>query len=513
MRVIAGDTTTRDYTVTVTRQAAGAQLDPPGNVVYTPTNTGVAVSWTAVTGANRHVVQYCKTSDWTAGSGCSPVAHKLADGAGASSMTVTGLENGTSYQMRMRAEDTTDGRPDSDYTDWTQVTPLAQAPDAPTGLSVSAADAQLDLTWTAPSDNGGSALTGYDVHYTSALVGTVADNAAVQTGGSPSPAAGWVAVNRGTEADPPAASQAITGLTNDQAYRVRVRAKNAQGAGGWLSGTGTPGIDQSANADLSALTASTSTSSGGTFDTLDIGAFATGTTAYTGSVEYAQTHVKVTPTVAATGTATVGVRKGSSGGFTPVASGSQSSAIALGVGANALTVRVTAGDRTTTKDYTVTVTRGPQAPRRGDAHGLADPRRGGPVNDPHGNALASTDPHGHPPGDRDARQHRGGRREHAHGHPDRPRADQRHGPHHDPPGRRHRGRDVHGGDRRGEATGRHHAGRDHVGGRHHRRRRHPDGRPVVLAARPGTGGRQRDADGDALPGAAERGDHSACRRV
>ena len=140
-----------------------------------------------------------------------------------------------------------------------------------------------------------------------------------------------------------------------------LRAKNAGGGGAWVHGAGTPGTNQSSNANLSALTASTSTSSGGPFTTLDIGSFAAGTTAYTASVAYERTYVKLTPTVAA-GTATVGVRKGPSGGFTTVASGTASAAISLDVGANALTVRVTAADRTTTKDYTVTVSRGMQAP-------------------------------------------------------------------------------------------------------------------------------------------------------
>ena len=96
---------------------------------------------------------------------------------------------------------------------------------------------------TAPASDGGSALTGYDEHCASAPTSgsnAVADGAAVQTGASPSPADGWVAVSRGTETSPPAASQTISGLSNGQGYRVRVRAKNSLGASGWLAGTGTP---------------------------------------------------------------------------------------------------------------------------------------------------------------------------------------------------------------------------------------------------------------------------------
>ncbi len=116
-------------------------------------------------------------------------------------------------------------------------------------------------------------------------------------------------------------------------------------------------VTRSTNANLSGLTAGSSTSSTGQYTDFSIGTFGATTTTYTASVANDQTHVKLTPTVADTGKATVGVRKGNAGSFTPVTSGSASSAIALDVGANTLVVRVTAEDTTTTKDYTVTVTR------------------------------------------------------------------------------------------------------------------------------------------------------------
>ena len=107
---------------------------------------------------------------------------------------------------------------------------------APSGLQVTAGDGSLDLAWTAPPGT----VTGYDVHYTSALktgASAVADDAAVQTGGV---SAGWTAVSRGTETDPPTASQTVSSLTNNTEYRVRVRAKNSDGNGDWVHGAGTP---------------------------------------------------------------------------------------------------------------------------------------------------------------------------------------------------------------------------------------------------------------------------------
>ena len=114
--------------------------------------------------------------------------------------------------------------------------PTTDPPAAPAGLSVAPGDARLDFTWTAPAGT----VTGYDVHYTSADAGSVANDAAVQTGASPSPADGWVdAGHTGTEA-----AQAISGLANGTPYRVRVRARNAHGAGAWAHAAGTPALQQ-----------------------------------------------------------------------------------------------------------------------------------------------------------------------------------------------------------------------------------------------------------------------------
>ena len=136
---------------------------------------------------------------------------------------------------------------------------------------------------------------------------------------------------------------------------------------------------QSSDATLSALTAASSTSSTGTFSAFSIGTFASGTTSYTATVANDQTHVKLTPT-ANHSSATVGVRKGSTGNFASVTSGSASDAIALDEGANVITVRVTAED-STTKDYTVTVTRQAAGPVTGGPGGDPEPGARGRAGD------------------------------------------------------------------------------------------------------------------------------------
>jgi len=153
---------------------------------------------------------------------------------------------------------------------------------------------------------------------------------------------------------------ALTGITNsglaqwistgiDWSGRTQVDLKIATTC---AAQTATP--TQSSNANLSGLTASSSTSASGMFTALGIGTFAASTTAYTASVANSITHVKLRPTVAESN-ASVEVGKGTS--LSQVMTNTDSAAIPLSVGANVITVKVTAQDGSTTKTYTVTVTR------------------------------------------------------------------------------------------------------------------------------------------------------------
>ena len=269
------------------------------------------------------------------------------------SAEITGLTNGTAYHVQVRA---TDGQTETGngYGAWSASqsgTPVAVPPPAaPTNLSVSAGNTQLGLTWTAPSGT----LTGYDVHYTSAVASSVSNSAAASGNDA---SAAWVAVSRGTENTPPTASQTISSLSNGTAYRVRVRAKNSVGNGAWVFGSGTPvAVAPAMDARLSALTVSSSTSATGTFTSVDLAqAFAASTTAYTGSVDGTRTHAKITPTAQQSGAAITVRRKGTSGAA--VTSGSASGALPLTGGANVFEVVVTSTGGTATETYTVTVTR------------------------------------------------------------------------------------------------------------------------------------------------------------
>ena len=111
----------------------------------------------------------------------------------------------------------------------------------------------------------------------------------------------------------------------------------------------------STDADLSALTARTSTSETGAYSSLALSpAFDAATTAYTATVGDSVTHLRLRATVEDTGKATV--KLGPQGATTSIDSGMESAPMALTMGSNLFDVIVAAEDTTTTKTYTITVT-------------------------------------------------------------------------------------------------------------------------------------------------------------
>jgi len=115
-------------------------------------------------------------------------------------------------------------------------TPAVPAvPAAPTGLTVAEGDETLGLGWTEP----GGTVTGYDVHYTSALSTSSSPVADGDAASGSDPGAGWVANSDFARGD---TSDRISDLVNGTVYRVRVRAKNSGGSGPWVFGSGTPKI-------------------------------------------------------------------------------------------------------------------------------------------------------------------------------------------------------------------------------------------------------------------------------
>ena len=99
----------------------------------------------------------------------------------------------------------------------------ATKPGKPTGVSVTTTGSRsLKVTWTAPSDNGGSALTGSEVQY-------------CKTSEVPACDLGYVTWGSTSVSGGATTTANLTGLSSGTGYTVQVRAKNAVGSSGWSS--------------------------------------------------------------------------------------------------------------------------------------------------------------------------------------------------------------------------------------------------------------------------------------
>ena len=143
---------------------------------------------------------------------------------------ILGLNNGNTYIVRLRAENSQGNGP------WlaSESTMPVGVPAAPTQLDLSPGDRELELNWAAPFDDGGSKIREYSIQYS--------DNAGTT----------WKQWNAVIDAQ--RLEETITGLQNGTVYHVQVRASNGQGDGPWSAwGEGQPATTPSAPA-LPALT-------------------------------------------------------------------------------------------------------------------------------------------------------------------------------------------------------------------------------------------------------------------
>ena len=113
-------------------------------------------------------------------------------------------------------------------------------PGVPASLAASAGDGRVTLTWTAPTSDGGAAVTGYEYRYRK-------DSEADW------PAA-WTAVADGPDGGMETADErraAVSGLENGALYRFALRALNSKGAGEAAEATATPAAAHCNPPDLS----------------------------------------------------------------------------------------------------------------------------------------------------------------------------------------------------------------------------------------------------------------------
>ena len=179
---------------------------PPGAPTLdsaTPGHTQVALAWTAPTSSGtlpithyqyqRVTGSFTSTTPWVS---CGNVT----------SLTVTGLTNGTTYKFRVRAV-SADG---SGAASTIRTATPRTVPPPPTALFATSRNASVYLSWTAPSSNGGSAILGY--HYRKKQSTSTSWGSWSSTGSNTY----WT----------------VSSLTNGTSYDFQVRARNIAGSSG-----------------------------------------------------------------------------------------------------------------------------------------------------------------------------------------------------------------------------------------------------------------------------------------
>jgi hypothetical protein len=172
------------------------------NVTATAGQAGATVSWTAPSSGDTPT-SYVVTP--FIGSTAQPQT-TVTGTPPATSATVRNLTPGTAYTFTVHAANANGSGPESAASN--SITPLAaSAPTAPTNVSAAPATSQALVSWTDPSSDGGSSITGYSI---TPFIGSTAQTP--------------------VQATPDKTSATVTGLTNGTSYTFKVTATNAIGS-------------------------------------------------------------------------------------------------------------------------------------------------------------------------------------------------------------------------------------------------------------------------------------------
>ncbi len=316
-------TATAAYVVTVTRAANTAPAFAAGPVSRplaenSPGGTALGAAVTATDADQGHKLTYSLH-----GADGSAFAIDVSSGQ---ISTAAGhdydFETKSQYQFSVVATD--DGSPPMWATAQVTVTlsNVAEVPAVPEPRRSAAARDSITVTWEVPAVGGGPPVSSYDVRY----------RATGSTGWHDGPQD--LSVTRAT----------LGSLDVGTEYEIAVRAANDDGDSGWTDPPLRLSTQRSADAMLGGLSLS---------GTVLVPAFAADVLTYAATVPNTTAAVTVTAS-AADGHATAATAPED---FDTVADGHQ---VPLSVGANTITVTVTAEDQTATAAYVVTVTRLPE---------------------------------------------------------------------------------------------------------------------------------------------------------
>ena len=189
----------------VTPVAPATAPSAPTGITADPGNASATVTWTAVPPGS---IGAASITNYTVTAYTGTTVAKTVDAGTATTATVSPLTNGTAYTFKVTATNSAN-LPSVPSVSSSSVTPNI-APGSPT-ISGTALDSSVRITWTAPTANGGSPITGYSVMSGS---GTILQDI------SGSDAIAAITTNS-------LISVTISSLTNETPYTFKVTARNS----------------------------------------------------------------------------------------------------------------------------------------------------------------------------------------------------------------------------------------------------------------------------------------------
>jgi fibronectin type 3 domain-containing protein len=265
--------------VSATPSASITAPSAPTGLTATSGNTQVSLSWTPGTGATSYNIYESTTSGGP---------YTKVGSSTTTSYTVTGLTNGTAYYFVVTGVNSVG---ESGYSNQASSTPAVPttAPSAPTGLTATAGNAQVALSWN--TDTG---ATSYNIYQSTSASGTYTKvNSSIVT----------------------TTSYTATGLTNGTAYYFEVTGVNSVGESGYSNqASSTPSAPTGTISFSGTVMGGTSPLVNVTVSLYEIGnssILTSATTGSTGNYSLSYTYpsstsptfyVVVTPTTAANGT-------------------------------------------------------------------------------------------------------------------------------------------------------------------------------------------------------------------
>lgn len=191
-------------------------VTPAAPAIYSITARTAVASWAHPTGSDPAILDYhLQLSTRSNFSTIASSVTSITGGPAGVTYNMVAFQPGTTYYVRVRARNA-DGY--GDFSGGASFTTLPEVPGAPRNLkqdmsSGAYSSSMVRATWAAPSNDGGGAITGYDLQ-------------ASTSSGFGSIAASWSGNSLAAQ---------LTGLSYARGYHVRVRAKNAAGPGPWLT--------------------------------------------------------------------------------------------------------------------------------------------------------------------------------------------------------------------------------------------------------------------------------------